>query len=103
MHLGAFLLLRISPLLDLSPVLCAATVTLGLSTALLAALVGRVQTDIKGALAFASLTQVGLIVAEIGFGFRYFALIHIFDASKQGQGYGAAGVAALAGGFVSSS
>jgi NADH-quinone oxidoreductase subunit L len=28
-------------------------------------------------LAFASLTQVGLIVAEIGLGFRYLALVHI--------------------------
>ena len=39
-----------------------------------AALTARVQTDIKSALAFASLTQVGIIVAEIGFGFRYIAL-----------------------------
>ena len=35
------------------------------------------QTDIKSVLAFASLTQVGLIVAEIGLGFRYVALLHI--------------------------
>jgi NAD(P)H-quinone oxidoreductase subunit 5 len=36
-----------------------------------------VQTDIKSALAFASLTQVGIIIVEIGLGFRYLALIHI--------------------------
>ena len=76
-HLGAFLLLRISPLLDLSPALCVATVVLGLTTAAFAALAGRAQTDIKSALSFASLTQVGLIVAEIGLGLRYIALIHI--------------------------
>ena len=76
-HLGAFLLLRVSPILELSPWLSAAVVVLGLSTALLAALVGRTQTDIKSALSFASLTQVGLIVAEIGLGLRYIALIHI--------------------------
>ena len=35
------------------------------------------QTDIKSALSFASLTQVGIIVAEIGLGFRYVALIHL--------------------------
>ena len=35
------------------------------------------QTDIKCALSFASVTQVGIIVAEIGFGLRYIALIHI--------------------------
>jgi NAD(P)H-quinone oxidoreductase subunit 5 len=76
-HLGAFLLLRVSPLLDASPWLSAAVVALGLGSALFAALAARVQTDVKCALAFASLTQVGLIVAEIGFGLRYLALVHI--------------------------
>jgi NAD(P)H-quinone oxidoreductase subunit 5 len=76
-HLGAFLLLRVSPILDVSPALCVVVVALGLSTALFASLVCRVQTDIKSALSFASLTQVGLIVAEIGAGFRYIALMHI--------------------------
>ncbi len=76
-HLGAFLLLRVSPILDVSPPLCVVIVVLGLATALFASLAGRVQTDIKSALSFASLTQVGLIVAEIGLGFRYIALIHI--------------------------
>lgn len=76
-HLGAFLLLRISPLLELSPLLSAAIVLLGIVTALFASLAARVQTDIKCALSFASLTQVGIIVAEIGFGLRYIALIHI--------------------------
>src|SRR5690606_21355539 len=42
-----------------------------------ATLVGRVQTDIKSSLSFASLTQLGIIVTEIGLGFRYLALIHI--------------------------
>ena len=76
-HLGAFLLLRISPLLELSILLSAAVVLVGLVTALLASMTARVQTDIKSALAYASLTQVGIIVAEIGFGLRYIALVHI--------------------------
>ncbi len=76
-HLGAFLLLRVSDLLEASLALSAAVVALGLATAVYAALVGRVQTDIKSALSFASLCQVGLIVAEIGLGFRYVALVHI--------------------------
>lgn len=76
-HLGAFLLLRISPILELSTLLSAAVVVLGLATAGFAALSARVQTDIKSALAFASLTQVGIIFAEIGLGLRYVALIHI--------------------------
>lgn len=82
-HLGAYLLLRVSPLFDASPALSAAVLALGLATAVYAALVGRVQTDIKSALSFASLTQVGLIVAEIGVGhwlpewFRYVPLVHL--------------------------
>jgi NAD(P)H-quinone oxidoreductase subunit 5 len=76
-HLGAFLLLRVSPLLDLSPLLCIAVVALGLVTSLYAAIAGRVQTDVKSALSFASLTQVGIIIAEIGLGLRYIALAHI--------------------------
>jgi NAD(P)H-quinone oxidoreductase subunit 5 len=76
-HLGAFLLLRVSPLLALSPLLCGVVVVLGLATAVFASLAGRAQSDIKSALSFASLTQVGLIVAEIGLGLRYIALIHI--------------------------
>lgn len=87
-HLGAFLLLRVSPILALSPVLAAVVVLLGLATAVFATFAVGVQTDIKSALSFASLTQVGFIVAEIGFftwiGPRtgmpwllYFPLIHI--------------------------
>ena len=41
------------------------------------AMAGRVQSDVKTALAFASLTQVGIITAEIGIGLPYVALIHI--------------------------
>lgn len=76
-HLGAFLLLRTSPLLDVSLTLSVAVVAIGAITAIYAALTARVQTDIKSALAFASLTQVGIIVAEIGLGFRYIPLIHM--------------------------
>ncbi|TWT53892.1 NADH-quinone oxidoreductase subunit L [Rubripirellula amarantea] len=76
-HLGAFLLLRVSPLLEASWVLSACVVAIGVVSAIFGSLAARVQTDIKSALAFASLTQVGIIVAEIGLGFRYLALIHI--------------------------
>jgi NADH-quinone oxidoreductase subunit L len=76
-HLGAYLLLRVSPILQASPLLSGCVVVIGLSSAIYGALAARVQTDIKSALAFASLTQVGLIVAEIGCGLRYIPLIHI--------------------------
>jgi NADH-quinone oxidoreductase subunit L len=76
-HLGAFLLLRVSPILECSLALCACVVALGLATSVFAYLAGSVQTDIKSALSFASLSQVGLIVAEIGLGLRYIALVHL--------------------------
>jgi NAD(P)H-quinone oxidoreductase subunit 5 len=81
-HLGAYLLLRFSPLLDGSLSVSMVVLAIGLVTAAFASFAGRVQTDIKSALSFASLTQVGLIVAEIGLGYfwqplRYVALVHI--------------------------
>ena len=81
-HLGAFLLLRMSPLLAASDVLAVLVLSLGLLTAVYAHLAGTVQTDIKSALSFASLAQVGLIVAEIGAGawvpfLWYVALVHL--------------------------
>lgn len=76
-HLGAFLLLRISPILETSYILSGTVVLLGLTTSAFAAFAGRVQSDIKCTLSYASLAQVGLIVAEVGLGWQYVALIHI--------------------------
>ena len=86
-HLGAFLLLRVSPILECSFLLSAMVLLLGGVTAAYASVAGRVQSDIKTALSFASLIQVGIIVAEIGLAallpspwgayLRYFALVHI--------------------------
>lgn len=76
-HLGTYLLLRVSPLLDLSLLLSVSVVVLGLASAIFGAMAARVQSDVKSALAFASVAQVGLITAEIGLGFRYLALVHI--------------------------
>jgi NAD(P)H-quinone oxidoreductase subunit 5 len=76
-HLGAYLLLRANPILEASAALGGLVVALGLVTAVYAYLAGSVQADIKTALSFASLAQVGLIVAEIGLGWNYIALIHL--------------------------
>jgi NADH-quinone oxidoreductase subunit L len=81
-HLGAFLLLRMNPFIAASVWLACAIVGLGVLTALYAYLCGVVQTDIKSVLSFASLGQVGLIVAEIGAGhwipiLWYVALVHL--------------------------
>jgi NADH:ubiquinone oxidoreductase subunit 5 (subunit L)/multisubunit Na+/H+ antiporter MnhA subunit len=54
-----------------------AGVAVGLATALYAAAVVRVHTDAKGALAHATLAQVGLILAEICLGWTTLALVHL--------------------------
>lgn len=76
-HLGAYLLLRVSPVLNASIWLQVLVIIVGALTAISASLIARVQSDVKSSLAFSSLTQVGIIIVEIGFGLRYLALIHI--------------------------
>jgi NAD(P)H-quinone oxidoreductase subunit 5 len=76
-HAGCYVLLRAGPLLDREPLACVTLIVVGLLTALYATVVGRAQTDIKTALAYATLTQLGLIFAEIGAGLRTLALVHI--------------------------
>lgn len=76
-HLGAYLLLRISPLIEISLTLRVLVILLGLASAVLGTLASSVQSDAKSALALSSLTQVGVITAEIGCGLYYIALIHM--------------------------
>lgn len=76
-HLGPYLLLRAAPILEASPIATGAVIVIGALTAAHGTFVGRAQTDIKSALGYATMTQVGLIFVEIGFGFRYLALFHI--------------------------
>ncbi|MCC9628734.1 oxidoreductase [Blastopirellula sp. JC732] len=76
-HLGAFLLLRFSPLIAASWIVSTVVILIGLATACLGAMSARVQADVKSAIAFSSLTQVGIILVEIGLGLPYVALIHI--------------------------
>jgi NAD(P)H-quinone oxidoreductase subunit 5 len=76
-HAGAYVLLRAAPLLEQAPVARAALIIVGLLSAVHATLVGRAQTDIKSALAYATMTQVALIFVEIGLGLHFFALLHL--------------------------
>lgn len=76
-HAGAYVLLRFGPLLEQAPLAQAALVVIGMGTALHASLVGRVQTDLKSLLAYASMTQASLILVEIGLGWRVVPLVHV--------------------------
>ncbi|HBY62199.1 MAG TPA: hypothetical protein DEH78_20455 [Solibacterales bacterium] len=75
-HLGAYLLLRIQPLLDQAPGMRLAVVCIGAASALHATLSGRAAPDAKTSLAYASMAQVGIIFVEAGFGLEWLALIH---------------------------
>jgi NADH-quinone oxidoreductase subunit L len=76
-HAGCFLLLRAAPLLEQAPAARAVAGGFGAATALFAAMTTRVQSDVKSALAYASLAQVGLIVVEIAIGWYTIAFLHM--------------------------
>src|SRR5690242_14830867 len=76
-HAGAYLLLRIQPLLAQSTLASALVILIGMATAIQGTMAGRASADAKTSLAYASLTQVGLTFVEIGLGWTSLALIHI--------------------------
>lgn len=75
-HLGAFLLLRTFPFWDEQISVRILIGLLGLTTALVATPIARVQSSIKSQIAYASIAQIGTIFIEIACGFEYIALIH---------------------------
>ena len=76
-HAGCFLLLRAGPLLEQAPGARVLAGAAGATTAIFAAIATRVQSDVKSSLAYAALTQVGLIVVEIAAGWYTLAFLHL--------------------------
>lgn len=76
-HLGPFLLLRFHDYLEHFPGLLILIGAIGALSAVYATLVGRTRPDAKTMLAYATISQVGLIYVEIALGFTNFALFHI--------------------------
>ncbi|PWU12636.1 MAG: hypothetical protein C5B51_00210 [Terriglobia bacterium] len=76
-HAGAYLLLRVQPILAQSKLASTLVVAIGAVTAIHGAIVGRASADAKTSLAYASLTQVGAVFVEIGMGWRWIAVAHI--------------------------
>jgi formate hydrogenlyase subunit 3/multisubunit Na+/H+ antiporter MnhD subunit len=75
-HAGVYLLLRCEPLLLQVPDMMAALALAGAATAIYAWLCGRVQTDVKTALLYATVSHVGLMVMACGLG--WFALAQVY-------------------------
>ena len=76
-HAGAYLLLRAQPLIAQSHLACGLVVAIGLATAIHGTMAGRASADAKTMLAYASLTQVGVVFVEIGLGWKWIAVAHI--------------------------
>ncbi len=75
-HIGAFLLLRTAPFWEHQTSVRILIGGIGLSTALIATSIARVQSTIKSQIAYASAAQIGIIFIEIALGFEVIALIH---------------------------
>lgn len=76
-HAGVYLMARIEPLYAGSPLLRLLIVGVGLGTALVATLSAQVSADAKSSLAYATITQVGLMFVECGLGFPTLAIVHL--------------------------
>jgi NAD(P)H-quinone oxidoreductase subunit 5 len=76
-HAGCYLLLRTEPLFEHTPLVRILVIAAGVATAIHATMSARVQTDVKSALTYAALTQVGVIVVEIGLGLTTLAFVHM--------------------------
>ena len=76
-HAGAYLLLRLQPMLIQSRLASALVIAIGVLTAIHGTIVGRASADAKTSLAYASLTQVGVVFVEIGMGWKWIAVAHI--------------------------
>ncbi len=75
-HAGVFLLIRTFPIWHASLFAPWVIGGLGIVTAILATGMGRVQSNIKGQIGYASVTQVGLMFLELALGFKDLALVH---------------------------
>ncbi|MEB3352731.1 MAG: NAD(P)H-quinone oxidoreductase subunit F [Cyanobacteriota bacterium] len=65
---GAWVLLRLEPLLELSPLVQGVLVVVGGSTAVVASLIALAQIDVKRALSFLASSWLGLLFVAVGLG-----------------------------------
>lgn len=75
-HMGLFLLLRTYPLWEDSVWLRIVIAIFGLVTAIVATSIARVQSSAKTQIAYASITQIGIMFIEVAAGLHWLALLH---------------------------
>ena len=74
---GVFMVARMSPLFEQSPVARSVVLVVGASTAFFMALLGMVQTDIKRVIAYSTLSQLGYMTAALGASAYAAAIFHL--------------------------
>ena len=75
---GVFLVCRFSPFFEMAQVVSSLIVIIGSCTALFAASVALVQTDIKRIIAYSTCSQLGYMFVAAGAGFYHAAIFHLF-------------------------
>jgi len=75
---GIYMVVRSSPLFSLAPETSNLVATVGAVTAILAATIGCVQSNIKQILAYSTITQLGLMFLVAGLGAYATAMFHLF-------------------------
>lgn len=75
-HMGLYLLLRTYPLWEGSLWLRVVIALSGLVTAIVASSIARVQSSAKTQIAYASITQIGIMFIELAAGLEWLALLH---------------------------
>jgi NADH-quinone oxidoreductase subunit L len=75
---GVFMVARLSPLFELTPIALGFVAIIGATTAFFAATVGLVQTDIKRVVAYSTCSQLGYMFAAEGVGAYNAGIFHLF-------------------------
>ena len=75
---GVFMVCRLSPMFEVSPTALTVVTYVGAATALFAATVGTVQTDIKRVIAYSTCSQLGYMFFAAGVGAYGGAMFHLF-------------------------
>ena len=75
-HAGVYLLLRLRLQYEVPYPVLVAMGLVGAVSCIYGVLLSQVQSDVKSALAYASLSQVGIMFVEISLGWYYIATIH---------------------------
>jgi len=74
---GPFLLVRLSPLLVLSPFAMTFIAIIGAATAVFAGIISLTQSDIKKILAYSTISQIGFMIMACGLGAFVVAIFHL--------------------------